>query len=127
MQNVRARRRHARNAGFSLMEIMVVLAIIGALASAVGIAVIKHLRESRIRDTKIRARTIQNAVTNYMMGETGDCPTVTELLAAGDLDSTKEVTDAWGNDFTIECDPTAIHVRSTGPDEQAGTDDDVGF
>lgn len=127
MQMMRARRRRARNAGFSLIEIMVVLAIVGALASAVGIAVIKHLRESRIRDAKVRARTIQDAATNHLMGTTGDCPTVAELLADGELDATKDSTDPWGNDFTIECEDTAIHVHSPGPDEQPGTDDEVGF
>lgn len=126
MQQV-LRRRRTRASGFTLIELMVVLVILGAIASAAGIAVMGQLKRSRIRETLVRARTIQNATQAYQMEEGGECPAVAVLTAGGFLDSTKDNADAWGNAFVIECGDDAIHVHSAGPDEQLGTEDDIGF
>lgn len=74
------------------------------------------------------ARAIQAAVTRYTMEfPQADCPEVRDLVEAGALDQTRESTDPWGNDFLIECDERAIHVKSAGDDGQFGNDDDIGF
>jgi len=127
MHSLLVRRRSARMDGFSLLEIMVVLVIVGAMASAVAVTVMKQARDARIRETKIRARTIQQAAKGYLMDESGDCPTVRDLLDGGHLDTTTDSDDAWGNSFVIDCDDDTIHVHSAGTDEQHNTEDDVGF
>jgi prepilin-type N-terminal cleavage/methylation domain-containing protein len=121
------RRRRRRQAGFNLIEITVVLLIVSALATAVTMGVMKHWRDARIKESRTRARTIQEAVTSYLMGESGDCPTVADLRQNGELDPTTDSNDAWGNSFLVACEDNVIHVHSAGPDEEHGTADDVGF
>ena len=108
-----------------LIEVMVVLVIMTTLMGAAAIGVMNAWNRSRIHDTSTRARTIQSAATMYRMEEGGECPATEDLAQI--LDSTKEHTDAWGNDFAIECDANTVHVLSPGPDEALGTDDDIGF
>ena len=109
----------------TLLEIMVVVMIIAAIASAVGISVLHSWAIAQQRDTEARARTIQSAATAHLL-EGGDCPSLGDLEEER-LDPTTKHTDAWGHDFSIECDGNVIHVWSPGKDGERGTDDDVGF
>jgi type II secretory pathway pseudopilin PulG len=112
----------------TLIEVMVVLVIMAAMAAAVAIGVMRSWNTTRKHDTAARARTIQSATTLYMMEQGGgECPTVEDLARANVLDPTTQHTDGWGNAFTIACEETAVHVHSPGPDEVLGTDDDIGF
>lgn len=122
------KKRRRRVRGFGLLEIMVCLVIMAAMATAVAISVMNSRKTANIHATKGRARTIQNAVTHYLMaGGDEECPSVEELLRANILDTTTDPNDAWGNAFAIHCDESAVHVLSSGPDEVLGNDDDVGF
>lgn len=109
----------------TLLEIMVVVMIMAAIASAVAVSVMKAWRDAQNRNTLSRARTIQSAAATYVM-DRGHCPSM-EDLEAGHLDPTTEHTDAWGRAFAIECDDLVIHVRSAGADGQSNTEDDIGF
>src|SRR5262245_54189962 len=120
-------KRNRRREGMTLIEIMVVLVIMAAIASAVGFAVISSLRKARKRETETRARTIQNAVVAYLTDNPAECPTIPDLLQDDILDKTTDQRDAWGHDFTIACDGSTVHVRSGGEDGQMGNGDDVGF
>jgi len=114
--------------GTTLIELMVVIVIMTAIASAVAIGVMKSWTTARINDTKTRARTLQAATSAYLLAQGGgDCPRVEDLERAQVLDPTTQHTDAWDRPFTIECDEVSVHVRSPGPDAELGTDDDVGF
>ncbi len=120
------KRRIDRTHGFTLLEVVVVLMIIGMLASAVGLTVINHMRKSRIDSTRVRARTIQTAAKAFLLNES-TCPNVQDLLDSGEIDPTTDHKDAWGSDFTIECDDITTYVTSPGPDKALGNEDDVGF
>ena len=124
MQRRRTRRRPQ---GFTLVEVMVVLVILSALASAVGFAVVANLKRSREKDAGMRARTIQSAAVAYLMDHPGACPTVDDMLEDDILDRTTNAKDPWDHAYAIECDGSAVHVHSSGDDEQAGTADDIGF
>ena len=124
MQRRRARRRRQ---GFTLIEIMVVLVIMGAVASAVGFSVITSLKRSREKDAGTRARTIQSAVVAYLMDHPGACPTVDDMLKDDILDRTTNAKDPWDHAYLIECEGSVVHVHSSGDDGQAGTEDDIGF
>jgi type II secretory pathway pseudopilin PulG len=110
----------------TLIEIMVVLVIMTAIASAVALGVMDALSRANKRDTLTRARTIQAAATGHLL-DGGECPQVADLARENILDVTTEHTDAWGNAFHVECEETVVHVRSPGPDEVLGTEDDIGF
>lgn len=121
------RRRCRRRAGMTLVEMLVVLVIMGAIASAVGLSVLQSLEKSRVQDTKTRARTIQSGAVAYQMDHPADCPEMLDLVKADILDRTTDHNDGWGRPFTIVCDSTTIHVWSRGHDGEQGTEDDVGF
>ena len=60
------------------------------------------------------------------MIETDECPgSVDELVSSKTLKSSANTQDAWDNDFVIECGDDGAAVRSAGPDEQMGTEDDI--
>jgi general secretion pathway protein G len=120
-------KRKRSRAGMTLIEIMVVLVIMSAIASAVGFAVVAKLRQARKHDASSRARTIQSGAVAYIMERPGDCPGVSDLLKADILDRTTNSKDPWEHDYLIECDGNTVHVRSSGEDGQPGTEDDVGF
>jgi prepilin-type N-terminal cleavage/methylation domain-containing protein len=111
----------------TLIELMVVMVIMAAMAAAAAVGLMRSWNTARKHDTATRARTIQAAATAHLLEEGGECPTVEDLARANILDSTTEHSDGWGQAFTIECEETAVHVRSPGPDGTLGTEDDIGF
>lgn len=117
-------RRARRNSGMTLVEIMAVLVIIAMVAGAVGFAVLPTIQKARIKSTRNDAKAISSAAVLYM-SDTDGCPTVQDLLNEKILDKNKNTKDAWGNDFSIECDEDGPVAISAGPDKQMGTDDDI--
>lgn len=111
----------------TLIEIMVVLVIMTMIAGAAAIGVMNSFATARKRETETRARTLQSAATAYLLDGGEGCPDPEALIRANVIDRTTQHTDAWGNAYLIECEETAVHVHSPGPDEALGTDDDIGF
>jgi general secretion pathway protein G len=108
------------------VEIMIVVIIMALIATAVGVAVLPRLEKARVDSTRTDAQAIRSAVTLYL-GENpgGDCPSVDDLVEGGYLDSSKRTTDAWDNDFIVECEGDNVTVISAGPDGKRGTEDDI--
>jgi len=120
-------RSRKRRAGMTLIEILVVLVIMGAIASAIGVSVLKALENARIQNTKTRARTLQGAVIAYRMEHPSVCPDLDDLVKADVVDTTTDHNDGWGRPFSIECEATSVHVWSAGSDGERETQDDIGF
>ena len=118
----------AANAGFTLLEVMIVLAIIGLIAGSVGIGVFNQFKKSQVKTAKLTVTEIANATTQYMIENNNECPRSVEDLVAK-KNYKKVVKDPWGKDFIIKCpgqnDSDGADVLSTGPDRQEGTTDDV--
>lgn len=79
-----------RSRGFTLLEILLVIAIIAILAAIVIIAINpgKQLAESRNAERSSEVNTILNAVYQYSVDNSGDVPsdisaTATEICASG--------------------------------------------
>jgi general secretion pathway protein G len=119
-------RRRRRTAGFTLIEIMVVLAIIGLIAAAVGVAVHKNYVDAKLKVARIQVKTVTGAVEQFVVAKER-CPTVDELVSEGYLP--REPKDPWGTLLVVRCPGQhardAADVASSGPDKEPGTDDDI--
>jgi general secretion pathway protein G len=125
LTSVKARRaRRKKRAGMTLIEIMIVMVIMALVAAGAGFAIIPQLNKAKVKQTITDAKAVASAAELYL-SEHDDCPTVDKLVEERILDKKKKTKDAWENDYTIECDEDGATVRSGGPDEQMGTEDDI--
>src|SRR5436853_4890520 len=76
---LRSRRRHQR--GFTLVEILVVITIIGLIMALVGPRVINYLSESKSKAAKIQIESLGSALDLYYL-DAGRYPTSAEGLRA---------------------------------------------
>ncbi|NLD36358.1 MAG: type II secretion system major pseudopilin GspG [Desulfatiglans sp.] len=67
--------------GFSLIEVMVVIVILGILASIVGVKVIGHIEDSKRVKAKTQIETFRTALDLYRL-DNGSYPTTEQGLTA---------------------------------------------
>ena len=93
------------DAGYSLLEILVVLAIISTLAVLVGPRLLGQVDKSKVVSTQAQAKQLVQSLKLYRM-EFGRFPSKQEglnaLVESEMLDSDKVPVDAWGNAFVYE-------------------------
>ena len=117
--------RKALRRGVTLVEVLIVVAIMAVIAGGATMLVFPKLKESRIKLAIQGAGVIRKAAEmQQAMGGSEGCPTVQELVAAKQIDGSK-TDDPWGKPFVIKCDGSDVHVISTGNDRKEGTPDDV--
>ncbi|MBN4049478.1 type II secretion system protein GspG, partial [bacterium AH-315-N03] len=76
--------------------------------------------------TRTDGHTVASAAIGFIMENPGgDCPSMEDLTEGGFINTSLRTTDAWDNDFVIECDGDDITVVSPGPDGQLGGEDDI--
>ena len=116
-RNVKNNNRNQR--GYSLLEILVVLAIISALMAIVGPRVLGHVDQSKVVSTKTQAKNLKDALAIYRL-QSGTYPDKTTGLKvlidppSGEkiLDEETLPLDAWGNAFHYE-PPTEVNGRTS--------------
>ncbi|GEA09790.1 type II secretion system major pseudopilin GspG [Alteromonas sp. KUL49] len=132
----------SRHSGFSLIEIMVVIVIIGIIASMVAPAVLDNQKEAQIKAAATDIVRLEGALEMYKL-RTNRFPTTEQGLDAlvniptldpiprnypdeGFIKRLPE--DPWGNPYTLISpgELGAIDIFSNGPDFEPGTDDDIG-
>ena len=121
--------REALRQGFTLIEILVVVAIIGMLGAVAVPAYMNHVKESRIETTRLLISNVELALQTYNMKH-GKYPDSLEVLTqAPDEDSDPlldgEPVDPWGNELKYEKKGKRFVVISAGPDGEFGGDDDI--
>ncbi len=127
----RSRRRRASR-GFSLVEMLVVVAIVGLLIGLVGPAAMRQLQSSRVKTTEAQISQVRAALDIYLI-DTGTYPSQAQGLQAlvtaapgvagwngpylrdGALPQ-----DAWGNAFGYVVRDGQVLVTSLGADGQEG-------
>ena len=137
--------RHAQSksrSGFTFLEILISIVIIGILAGVVGFSMIGHLKKTRIEATRLQMRTFKGALQMYLANH-GQYPTQQQSLLAlcvlpdagpipenypeeGYLDSRLVPLDGWGHDFVYLIpgrDDAPYEVVSYGSDGEPGGDD----
>ncbi|MBN1508695.1 MAG: type II secretion system major pseudopilin GspG [Sedimentisphaerales bacterium] len=129
-------RRYKAAAGFTMVELMAVLIILGLLFAVVVGNFVGHTDKARVITTKASLRSLHTLVNQFKM-DTGRFPTEEEGLTAlleqptdvqnwpagGYLDTTEIPRDGWGNDFIYELNPAsgkAFVIKSLGADAQEG-------
>jgi len=118
----------ATAAGFTLLEVMIVLAIIGLIAGGIGVTVFNQFKKGQVKIAKTTVGEISGAVQQYMMENNSECPKgMEDLVAKKNLK--KLIKDPWGKDFVLKCpganDTDGADITSSGPDKQEGTADDI--
>ncbi len=101
MHRLRAGRRIARirQRGFTLIEIMVVVVILGILASLVVPAIMDRPDHARKVRAKQDVRTITNALNMYRLDHFDYPATLTELASGGNKYLERVFDDPWGHPY----------------------------
>ncbi len=113
--------------GFTLVELMVVITIIGILATIVSINVARALRDANVTTAKTQMRELKSAVEWHYRAKRR-LPETLEDLVAGDederfFDSDEIPKDPWGGDYLYEkLDKRHFDIRSLGADGTEGGD-----
>lgn len=125
-QRIRNLRKLSRKRGVTLVEVLIVLAIMALIAGSAVFLVFPQLAKAKIDTTVLSAQTIKKAVELYKNIDGADgCPTVDDLVNARKLEKGK-TNDPWGTPFVVECkEGDEIRVISAGKDKRAGSADDV--
>jgi len=132
----------SRVSGFTLIEVMVVLFIIGIMAAVVAPQILGETDNARLQKAAIDIRQLENTLQMYKL-KNSQYPTTEQGLDAlvsaptiepiprnypseGFLDRIPN--DPWGNPYELMSpgEMGTIDIYSNGPDGQPGTDDDIG-
>jgi len=119
--------------GFTLVELLVVVAILGILGAIGMQGVTGHIEKTRKTAAKTGVDTIKGAITNYMIDKKKSTPPSdlkVLIEAQGDeepfLDGGEgALVDPWDNDYKIEVKGKRFVVISAGPDGSFGSEDDI--
>ncbi len=121
----------AMRAGFTLIEILVAVAIIGILGTVATVSIPKILENAKINAAKSGVDSLKNAVVTYNI-EKGKYPSDLKALveASGDDDPVVEggenaLYDPWGVEYKYERKGKRIVIISAGPDGEFGGEDDI--
>jgi len=112
--------------GVTLVEVLIVVAIMSLIATTVVVAVIPKFQKAQ-EDTALNsARALRNAAASWRAARGGDeCPTVAQLRADKEIDTAAKTDDPWGSQFKISCADDEITVSSPGRDKKEGSADDL--
>ena len=125
--------------GFTLVEMLLVLVILGVLASIVYPNVANRAAEARIKATKVQIAALRAALAAFEV-DNGHFPSgangLKDLVQRPNnapewhgpyIDKIPK--DQWGHDYIYECpgkhNVAAFDLMSMGPDGQLGTEDDI--
>ncbi len=121
----------AMRAGFTLIEILVAVAIIGILGTTAAIGIPRMLNNAKINAAKVGVDNLKGALVAYNI-EKGKYPSDLKALieASGDEDPIVDggeaaLFDPWGTEYKYERKGKRFVVISAGPDGEFGNDDDV--
>jgi general secretion pathway protein G len=121
--------RHQR--GFTLIELMVVIVIMGGLIGIVGVNVIGSMAEAQINEAETQMHAIYGAVGMYALANRGELPSDLAVLTVpsartGESYLPRIPQDPWGGSYELRrLDVHGYEIVSAGRDTQPGTEDDL--
>lgn len=131
-----------KNAGFTLIEVMVVLFIIAIMAAVVAPQILGNREIAQIKKAAVDIQTLESSLEMYKL-RTNLFPTTEQglqaLVTAPTIDPIPRgyppegiikrlPLDPWGNEYVLlnPGEIGAYDLYSFGPDGLEGTDDDIG-
>ena len=120
------RRLKTTERGTTLVEVLIVVAIIAMVAGGVAFFAFPKFKESQTKAATTGARVIRGAAQNWQMTNDG-CPTISQLIQDKQLDKAQDTNDPWGGDYEIRKGEKLVDfdVVSAGPDRKFGTEADI--
>jgi general secretion pathway protein G len=111
-------RRDTTRAGFTLMEVLVVAAILVILAGTGTIVLFRYLEDAKVNAAQLGVKNIETGVLGYKMSHAGQLPPNLEVLlvAEGGRPAYMEqagLVDPWGNPYVYE--PQNLHPQTGKP------------
>lgn len=121
--------------GFTLLELMLVLAILVVLAGVVGVNIFGAQDDANAKATEVQLQSLKDNIKLYRL-KVSQMPDTLDALVNGPSDAAMKARfgqpiidavpkDAWGNDIKYTLNGSTFELRSGGPDGQTGSDDDV--
>ncbi|EMI42175.1 MULTISPECIES: type II secretion system protein GspG [Pirellulaceae] len=128
-------RRSVRRSGFTLLELLLVLAILVVIGGIVGTNILGAKSDADINATQAQLNSLKSNIVYYKL-KTNSLPEALEQLRDGPSDAAKKAqwvdsiiesvpVDAWGNEFDFSTKGNQFEIRSAGLDGQMNTEDDI--
>lgn len=126
-------------AGFTLLEIIIVLGILGTLMAVLIGGIGSGGTKAKIKETGVKAANIQGKLLQYS-SDVGNFPSTADGLQAllqnpGSsskwsgpyIPNEDDIKDGWNGMFEYELTPKGNKLVSAGPDGQTDTEDDITY
>lgn len=113
-------------AGFTLIELMVVIAILAILATVVGVNVLNAFGRGNEAAAKTAIKSLSDAVIMFKLENHKLPATLDELVTNAKqrnyLDKKEVPPDPWGNKYLYQVNGSEFKIMSYGADGSAGGD-----
>jgi general secretion pathway protein G len=120
-------RLHSPGGGFTLIEIMLVVVIIGLLAAVVTPKLMGNLAKGQVAATRASIKNLETAIDQYQLDHSGRLPNSLQDVLPYLRNQKSVPKDAWGMEFAYTPNHAdgSFSIVSAGPDNLMGTADDI--